>query len=66
MSEKKEIEVGDTVRLKSGGPLMTVTEIEDRQGVKSVFCVWFEKNKQDKGAFPLATVTYDDGVPFIG
>lgn len=29
--------VGDVVRLKSGGPLMTIVEIDDEE----VTCVWF-------------------------
>lgn len=45
--------VGDVVRLNSGGPIMTVQEVE---GADQVFCVWFDKTKQCHGRFPLATV----------
>lgn len=38
-----DFEIGDTVVLKSGGPLMTVTDIDGEM----VSCTWFEK-KQDK------------------
>lgn len=43
-----EIKVGDTVRLKSGGPLMTVEEIGDYSvdgdGPMKASCTWFDGN----------------------
>jgi uncharacterized protein YodC (DUF2158 family) len=42
-------EVGDTVQLKSGGPVMTITEIEGTQ----VWCTWFTpEGKLETGTFP--------------
>ena len=39
-------EIGDTVRLKSGGPLMTIEEVDDE-----VFtCRWFNKDNDLKSA----------------
>ncbi|MFT9096338.1 MAG: DUF2158 domain-containing protein [Gluconobacter cerinus] len=38
-------EPGDTVQLKSGGPLMTVEQVGKTAmtGENTVWCVWFEK-----------------------
>jgi len=43
------LEVGDTVRLKSGGPVMTVTAQNDDDEVD---CTWFWDFKKKVGAFP--------------
>lgn len=40
MNDSNKIEIGDIVRLKSGGPQMTVDWMAD--GVNcQVFCIWF-------------------------
>lgn len=45
-----EFKVGDLVRLKSGGPLMTVEQVGKKAVTdeEAVWCTWFEKvgNKQ--------------------
>lgn len=54
-----EIAVGDVVRLKSGGPKMTVVTISKTQldSELSVWCEWFdEKNKAQKNTFHLVAV----------
>ncbi len=47
----EDIKIGDIVRLKGGGPHMTIC------GFKSLFidevqCQWFEKSKLHSGFFP--------------
>lgn len=53
-----EIKVGDTVKLKSGGPVMTVAEIgRTASGERlTAWCDWFEKGKKETGAFPVASL----------
>jgi uncharacterized protein YodC (DUF2158 family) len=54
--------VADTVRLKSGGPLMTVIEVSGDQ----VRCQWFDdKHRPVSQLFKAAAVEADDGVPHI-
>lgn len=48
-----DLKIGDVVRLKSGGPKMTITEIgkygySDHEQVK---CVWFDSNKKTEDLF---------------
>jgi uncharacterized protein YodC (DUF2158 family) len=58
---------GDTVRLKSGGPLMTVEEYGDYSGKRKCRCKWFgEKNKLEHGTFADAELVSDDGSPSVG
>ncbi len=51
-------EPGDMVRLKSGGPTMTVEQVGKKSmtGEDAIWCVWFEKvgNKQvvQRDTFP--------------
>jgi uncharacterized protein YodC (DUF2158 family) len=54
--------IGDTVRLKSGGPLMTVTAVgkDDTKG-QMVGTSWFINNKEDKGQYPASLLDADDG-----
>jgi uncharacterized protein YodC (DUF2158 family) len=60
MSEQ-QLKVGDTVRLKSGGPLMTVTGVgHDRNHKPMVWCSWFTDNKEDRGTFPVEAVEIDN------
>ncbi len=49
--------VGDVVRLKSGGPKMTVEYIDPGSdaGMK-VDCVWFEDRKREIGTFAAAAL----------
>ncbi|MBW8304138.1 MAG: DUF2158 domain-containing protein [Brevundimonas sp.] len=49
--------VGDVVQLKSGGPLMTVEELQR----DSLFCIWFDKTEKKTGSFNPATLNKDSG-----
>jgi uncharacterized protein YodC (DUF2158 family) len=53
-----QFKIGDTVQLKSGGPIMTVTQVGTPQfGVLSVWTTWFDDNfKEFKGVYPVDAV----------
>jgi uncharacterized protein YodC (DUF2158 family) len=55
-----EFNVGDVVRLKSGGPEMTIEGI-GKHGLGAVHdnakCVWFEGKKRMEGVFELVTLS---------
>lgn len=44
---------GDVVQLKSGGPIMTVTDIYSDG---SVGCTWFIKDELRQGSFPAQSL----------
>tara|TARA_R110002074_G_scaffold54006_5_gene134916 strand:- start:5321 stop:5494 length:174 start_codon:yes stop_codon:yes gene_type:complete len=49
-----DIQKGDVVKLKSGGPEMTVTKVgNDMFGVMTVWCSWFNKTDAKEGTFPI-------------
>lgn len=54
----EEIKPGDTVRLKSGGPLMTVQTVGNYDGLggRGANCVWFEKSKKETAVFALSNL----------
>jgi len=72
-----EFEIGDTVQLHSGGPLMTIKEINSQ----ILICRWFDKddklqsskfntaeiyfknNKQEKSSLPKLEINEDE-IPF--
>ena len=54
--------IGDTLRLKSGGPLMTVIAVaKDDTKAQVDWTSWFENNKVDKGRYPASSLDADDG-----
>lgn len=57
----EEIKVGDTVRLKSGGPVMTVARIVPNPKIQgeSIICIWFNKQEERQdGAFSADTLKH--------
>ena len=46
-----ELKKGMKVKLKSGGPIMTVFKIESSLN-ESVFCQWFSGDKLERESFP--------------
>jgi uncharacterized protein YodC (DUF2158 family) len=51
-----EIKTGDTVQLKSGGPVMTADWVEDNHGVISAYCTWFAGTKKEGATFPVTSL----------
>ena len=63
-----DFKIGDTVRLKSGGPLMTVTNVErNDSGGQKVWTAWFDKAQKECTAYYEngAVLVADDGGPVI-
>ncbi len=48
----EQFKVGDTVRLKSGGPTMTITAVGDDNGKIRVWCSWFDAMNEKNASFP--------------
>ncbi|KNA28259.1 hypothetical protein ACO03_04550 [Pantoea ananatis] len=46
---------GDTVRLKSGGPVMTVVDFSNFQN--GYVCEWFEKDRLQRKVFSAEALT---------
>jgi uncharacterized protein YodC (DUF2158 family) len=51
MASGNKFAVGDIVKLKSGGPDMTVRIVPDATG-KTYTCQWFAGKKLEQGSFP--------------
>lgn len=54
MTKQRELTVGEIVRLKSGGPEMTVhSRVDHSLGVSGNYtCQWFAGKKLERGVFP--------------
>lgn len=50
----ENLKIGDTVVLKSGGPIMTIKEIRDAG--KEAKCVWFVKEEIKEHSFPVESL----------
>jgi uncharacterized protein YodC (DUF2158 family) len=55
-----EIKAGSVVQLKSGGPSMTVSWVQDSYGTMSAYCEWFVQDKapwkKDGAEFPFTSL----------
>lgn len=56
-----QVKKGDTVRLKSGGPLMTVVVVDG----EFVTCQWFKGDRAQEGAFEAAALEASDDKPRV-
>ena len=56
--EKPMFKIGDIVRLKSGGPKMTVTAPVITVGCKEVSCAWFVNGVRNFGNFPTDSIVH--------
>ncbi|WP_448326119.1 YodC family protein [Sulfitobacter sp. M13] len=52
--------VGDTVMLKSGGPIMTVDSIGQYNGLTKARCIWFNDSETKSDVFPLETLSVEE------
>jgi uncharacterized protein YodC (DUF2158 family) len=49
---EEEFKVGETVKLKSGSPKMTITTVGERYGTPTIWTTWFDGTKKLEGDFP--------------
>lgn len=53
----KQYKIGDLVRLKSGGPVMTVIQVSEKSDERPVvLCNWFTEPVKKQASFPPETV----------
>lgn len=57
-SMAREIRVGDEVRLKAGGPIMTVERIWPERGQTMVRCDWIERGTRHSGSVAITSLTH--------
>jgi uncharacterized protein YodC (DUF2158 family) len=53
---KHSFKLGDIVQLKSGGPSMTVYEVDNDFGKPVVRCQWFAGKKLESGTFAVESI----------
>jgi uncharacterized protein YodC (DUF2158 family) len=56
MAESEEFQMGEIVRLKSGGPKMVVVSSGDHAEGFRVVCTWIDGNKKYEETFVPATL----------
>jgi len=52
----EQIKAGDNVRLKAGGPTMTVDDVKEINGVVRAYCSWFIKDEHKHSSFPVTSL----------
>ncbi len=52
MDTQAKLSVGDTVTLKSGGPLMTIDKLDGDRAT----CIWFVKDQPKTNEFAMASL----------
>lgn len=56
------MKIGALVRLRSGGPVLTVTEVADGKAT----CTWFQSDEFKNTTFPLAALApYPEAAPSV-
>lgn len=52
-----DLKVGDTVKLKSGSPVMTISEfilsLKTKERIDTVKCVWFADSKEFRSEYDV-------------
>lgn len=56
----ENFKVGDTVSLKSGGPVMTVESIGQYNGKTKANCMWFNGAETKSDVFPMETLSKEE------
>ncbi|GAB7127265.1 hypothetical protein JCM19000A_17720 [Silvimonas sp. JCM 19000] len=60
MAQDSEFAVGTVVKLRSGGPDMTIrsigTDAKSGKPTGTIICQWFAGKKLEQGTFPLTSV----------
>jgi len=58
MMSNEDMQIGDTVRRKGGGPEMAVVDIEEADsGELTIHCVWYDdKNNEQAAQYPARTL----------
>lgn len=62
LSDKIQFKPGDVVKLKSGGPIMTIQSVNEN----SAYCVWFDGTKIKERDFVLDVLVLHSNIPPIG
>lgn len=48
-----KFKIGDTVQIKSGGPVMTIRSIDKANNQNVAFCIWFINGENQQAKFPV-------------